>query len=136
WGCDVSEPSRSGPLRVGVIGCGGIAQMMHLPHLAERPDLFAIHALCDVDEAVLDAVGDRYGVSTRYPSADALLGDADLEAVLVCSGGSHKDVVTRALSARKHVFVEKPLGFSLPETEALAEVARGSDRVVMVGTHK
>jgi len=47
----------SGKLRVGVIGCGGIAQMMHLPTLAERPDLFEIAAIGDISEATLAAVG-------------------------------------------------------------------------------
>ena len=53
------------PLRVGVIGCGGISQMMHLPFLAERPDLFSIEALADVDPATLNAVGQRYGVPPK-----------------------------------------------------------------------
>ena len=53
----------SGKLRVGVIGCGGIAQMMHLPTLAERPDLFEIAAVADISEAVLSAVADRYHVA-------------------------------------------------------------------------
>ena len=43
-------------LRVGVIGCGGVAQMMHLPTLAERPDLFTIAGLVDVDARTLAAV--------------------------------------------------------------------------------
>jgi len=64
----------SQPLRVGVVGCGGIAQMMHLPTLAERSDLFQIVALADVSEKTLDAVGDRYGVRARFKEGRELAG--------------------------------------------------------------
>lgn len=126
----------SQPLQVGVVGCGGIAQMMHLPHLAERPDLFHITALCDVSEATLEAVGARYGVATRTLDAAALVARDDVEAVLICASGSHREVVERALAAGKHVLVEKPLGFSLEETAALSQAADEASGLLMVGYHK
>src|SRR6202035_3946980 len=43
------------PLRVGVVGCGVIAQVMHLPHLADLRDRFEVAALCDVSEPVAAA---------------------------------------------------------------------------------
>jgi predicted dehydrogenase len=124
------------PLRVAVLGVGGIAQMMHLPTLAERPDLFDIRALCDRDEATVRAVGDRWAVGQRCTSLEDSLARDDVEAVLICAGGSHSDAVQRALEAGKHVFVEKPLGYSLSETERAAAVAISHDLVVQVGTHK
>jgi predicted dehydrogenase len=44
------------PLRVGVIGCGAIAQIMHIPHLVEYDEYFKLLALSDVDRGTLDAV--------------------------------------------------------------------------------
>jgi predicted dehydrogenase len=44
---------KSTCLRVGVIGCGGIAQMMHLPHLASLPESYRIAAICDLSPGVL-----------------------------------------------------------------------------------
>jgi predicted dehydrogenase len=119
-----------------VIGCGAIAQMMHLPTLAERPDLFDIIGLADIDRSTLDAVGVRYHVERRTTDFRELLGDPAVEAVLVLASGSHRDFALAALEAGKHLFVEKPLGFSLSETEAIARAARGSGIVVMVGYHK
>jgi predicted dehydrogenase len=124
------------PLRVGVVGCGAIAQMMHLPTLAERPDLFAIAGLADIDRATLDTVAVRYHVERTTRDYHELLAHADVDAVLVLASGTHRPFVTAALAAGKHVFVEKPLGFSLAETEELAAAARASGRVVQVGYHK
>jgi len=126
----------SGPLRVGVVGCGGIAQMMHLPTLAERPDLFKVVALADLNGATLEAVGRRYGVTGLHPDYRDLVSRADVDAVLLLASGSHEDAAVLALQAGKHLFVEKPLGFSLEETERIAAVARRSRGRLMVGYHK
>jgi predicted dehydrogenase len=50
-------------LRVGVVGCGLIAQVMHLPHLQELDDCFEIAALCNISPATLGAVADKNGVT-------------------------------------------------------------------------
>lgn len=126
----------TGPLRLGVIGCGAIAQMMHLPTLAERPDLFAVAGLADLDRAMLDMVAARYHVARTTVDYRDLLAHRDVDAVLVLASGSHRPFVTAALASGKHVFVEKPLGFSLAETEELAATARASGRVVQIGYHK
>jgi predicted dehydrogenase len=126
----------SAPLRVAVVGAGGIAQMMHLPTLAERPDLFRVVGLADVDRRVLEPVGARYGIALRATDYRELLARKDVEAVLLLTSGSHRESSLRALAAGKHVFVEKPVGFSLAETEEVARAVRRSRCVFMVGYHK
>ena len=123
-------------LRVGIVGCGGIAQMMHLPTLAERPDLFEITALADVSRPTLEAVGRRYKVNALFSDHRELVGRPDVDAVLLFASGSHKDAVTAALAAGKHVFVEKPLAFSLEEAEEVAALAKKAKGRLMVGYHK
>jgi len=119
---------------VGVIGCGGIAQMMHLPFLAERPDLFEIGALCDIDPRILEAMGRRYRVDRLHADRRRLL-DEEVDAVLVLSGGSHAATVIDAARAGKHIFVEKPLGENIDEVEATAEEVERAGTLV-VGYHK
>jgi len=126
----------SAPLRVAVVGAGGIAQMMHLPTLAERPDLFRIAGLADLDRSVLEAVAARYGVTRRTTDYRELVARKDVEAVLFATSGSHREAAIHALQAGKHVLVEKPVGWSLRETEEVARVARHSRSVLMVGYHK
>src|SRR5262249_17731241 len=117
--CDAAPPGSIAmpPLRVGVVGCGGIAQMRHLPTPAQRADLFQVVALADLNERTMNAVGDRYGVRARFRDGRELAGQRDVEAVLVFASGCHREAVLALLSARKPLFVEKPLAYSLPETE-------------------
>src|SRR5260370_34082976 len=75
-------------LRVGVVGCGLIAQVMHLPYLQELDDRFEIAALCDISPATLDAVARRFGVTRCYARWQDLMAD-DLDAVLVRNSCSH-----------------------------------------------
>lgn len=121
---------------MGVIGCGGIAQMMHLPTLQERADLFELVGLAEVDGRTLAAVARRFSAPLVTTDPAALLRDPRVEAVLVLSSGSHATETTAALAAGRHVFVEKPLGFSRAETERVARQAERSRRVLMVGYHK
>lgn len=123
-------------LRVGVVGCGGIAQMMHLPTLHERPDLFELVGLAEVDRRTLGAVARRFPAPLVTTDPNALLRDPRVEAVLVLSSGSHGAETTAALQAGRHVFVEKPLGFGRAETERVVRQAARSRRVLMVGYHK
>ena len=124
------------PLRVGVIGAGGIAQMMHLPTLAERPDLFTIVALADVNDRTLQAVGDRYRVGVRARDQRELLGRDDVDALLVFTSGCHREAQLELVKSDKHLFVEKPLAYSLKETQEVAAAARGRKGQLMVGYHK
>ncbi|HEY4667909.1 MAG TPA: Gfo/Idh/MocA family oxidoreductase, partial [Anaerolineales bacterium] len=122
-------------LRVGVIGCGTIAQIMHLPYLRQLSDLYEISALCDVSPQVLDAMGEYYGVERRYTDYHELL-MLDLDAVLLLTSGSHAPPALAALKSGKHVLVEKPLCFTLAEADQLIEAAEASRRTLMVGYMK
>lgn len=125
-------------LRMGIIGCGGIAQMMHLPHLQEYSERFEIAALSDMHMPTLEAVAQRFHVPSDSIYADwrGLLQRDDLDAVGIFHSGSHADTVIAALDANLHVFVEKPLGWNLREVERVAARAASSDRTVQIGYHK
>ena len=122
-------------LRVGVIGCGAIAQIMHLPHLRELDERFALVALCDAAPETLAAVGDFCGVAARFTDYRALLVQ-DLDAVLVLTAGSHAEATLAALRAGKYVFVEKPLAYTVREADAVVAAAAETGLTVMVGYMK
>ncbi len=124
------------PLRTIVVGAGAIAQMHHLPTLTERRDLFQIDALVDVNEATAQQVAARFGIANVTVDLGAALAIPGVEAVLVVHGGSHQDATLQALAAGKHVFVEKPLGYSLAQTQRIADVAKQSRGRLMVGYQK
>jgi predicted dehydrogenase len=119
---------------VGVIGCGEIAQLMHLPYLFELP-AFRIAALCDVSRGTLDAVGATYGVDARYADHRALLADASVDAVVI-STYDHGPVLADVIAAGKHVIVEKPLAFTPDEARPLVAEAERRGIVALVGYMK
>ncbi|MFH1132601.1 MAG: Gfo/Idh/MocA family oxidoreductase [Pseudomonadota bacterium] len=123
------------PIRIGVIGCGGIAQMMHLPFLAERPDLFSIESLADIDSSTVEAMGRRYHVNRIHTDYHDLLDDP-VDAILILSGDSHRQPVLDAVLAKKHVLVEKPLGENLQEVEEVAKEVKRAGTTLLVGYHK
>lgn len=125
-------------LRVGVIGCGGVAQMMHLPHLHKHDDRFEIAALADLHAPTLAAVAAHFSVAqaNTTPHWRELLQRDDIDAVLILHNGSHYETVMAALDAGKHIFVEKPVGWNLRQVEAIAERAKSGDRILQIGYHK
>ena len=122
-------------LRTGVIGSGLIAQAMHLHHLGELPDLFDVAAICDLSNSTATAAADRHAISRVVTDWHELL-DADLDAVLVLTGGDHATIAIGAARAGLHVFVEKPLCFSVEEGLAMVEAARSTGTTMMVGYNK
>ncbi|MGH2387108.1 MAG: Gfo/Idh/MocA family protein [Chloroflexota bacterium] len=122
-------------VRVGVVGCGGVAQVMHLPYLRELDDRFQITALCDLSPGVLDAVGDYYGVAARYTDFRRLV-EHDLDAVLVLTPGSHAPAAIAAAECGRHVLVEKPMCFTLREADAMIGAAEGAGVTLMVAYMK
>ncbi|MDE2702153.1 MAG: Gfo/Idh/MocA family oxidoreductase [Chloroflexota bacterium] len=120
------------PIRVGVIGCGAIAQIMHLPYLRELDDRFEITAICDLSPSLLAYIGDRYAVPRRYRDHHELIADPGVDAVLILSGGDHASVVIEALRAGRHVLCEKPLTYTVANARAVAAAqAECSARLLM-----
>ena len=122
-------------IKVGVVGCGLIGQMMHLPHLKELHDLYEVVALCDVSPGTLRYVGDYYGVSRRHTDHHALLRES-LDAVVVLSGDSHGRVIVDALRAGKHVFTEKPMCYTLREADEILAAHQTAGTVCLVAYMK
>ena len=122
-------------IRTGVIGVGAIAQIMHLPYMRELDDRFELAALCDVDPVALEEVGRQYGVSRLFASADELLAEP-LDAVLVLASGDHAPVTTAALERGLHVLVEKPLAYTLRETDEVLAAAERAGTTLLVGMMK
>jgi predicted dehydrogenase len=122
-------------LRVGVIGCGLIAQVMHLHYLRELADRFEIAALCDVSEELTRACASDYGVPRTFTRWQDLLA-SPLDAVLILTSGSHAPIALAAAKAGKHMLIEKPMCFSVAEGRAMIEAASRAKVTLMVGYNK
>ena len=123
------------PLRVGVVGCGMIAQIMHLHHLAELDDRFRLEAVCDLDQRLATACANRYGVSKVFTDWNDLVAES-LDVVMVLTSGSHAPPAIAACRAGSHVFVEKPMCLTVAEGREMVAAAEKASVRLMVGTMK
>jgi predicted dehydrogenase len=125
------------PLRIGIIGCGAIAQIQHLPHLRELGDEFEIGGLADLSSKLLEVVGTEYGVPPEKRFLDYRdLVRSDIDGVIVCPSGSHAAPSIAAAEAGKHVFVEKPMCTTVREAEAMVAAAERAGVILMVAYMK
>jgi predicted dehydrogenase len=123
-------------LRVGVLGCGPIAQAAHFESCAKarNADLYAI---CDVAPNLLERMAWTHKPERTFSTYEAMLVDPAVEAVIVATSDAfHVDASIAALEAGKHVLCEKPLGIAVEETERLGAAVRSSGRVLQVGHMK
>ena len=113
--------SNPEPIRLGVIGCGRIAQAAHLPAIA-KTDAAELVAVADQSAALVQGVASRYGVTAYSDAADLL--NSTVDAVLIAAPDRfHFDLGTAALQAGKHVLMEKPLAATSQLAEGLAALA-------------
>jgi predicted dehydrogenase len=124
------------PIRVGIVGCGEVSQIIHLPSLAMLPEQFRVTALCDVSRKVVDGVAERWGVSMEHRFLDyrELVIRHDVDAVLIANPNAyHAEVILAAASAGKHVLVEKPMCVTLREADAIIAAQQRNDVTIQVG---
>lgn len=121
-------------LRVGVIGLGEVAQVVHLPVLAALPHLFEIRSACDLSPTLQRQVGDRFAIPHRYATASELIEAGGIDAVLVLNSDEyHTEAVVTALEHGLHVLVEKPMCLSPREAESIIDARNRNGATVMVG---
>jgi predicted dehydrogenase len=122
-------------LRVGLVGTGLIAQVMHLPYLAELADRFEVAAVCDIVGGSARACADRYRIPAAFTDWRELIGHP-LDAVMILTSGSHAPIAIAAAQAGRHVFTEKPMCFSADEGRAMVAAAARAGVTLMVGYPK
>jgi predicted dehydrogenase len=120
-------------VKVGIIGLGEVAQVIHLPILEALADRYEISAICDISPGLVQLIGDRYGVANRYDDPFALVQQADLDAVFVLNSDEyHADCSIAAAQSGKHVLVEKPMCLTLSEADAVIAARDAAGVQVMV----
>jgi predicted dehydrogenase len=131
----VERSSEIRRLRVGVVGCGLVAQVMHLPYLGELPERFEVVSLCDISPRALAYAGSLFPEARRHARWQDVLAD-EPEAVMVLTPGSHAPIAIAAAQAGQHVFVEKPMCITAEEGHEMLDAAAAAGVVLMVGYMK
>ncbi|MFS0904955.1 Gfo/Idh/MocA family protein [Priestia aryabhattai] len=119
-------------VKIGVIGCGSIAQHRHLPEykMNEQVELVAV---CDINAERTNSVAQQYGVKA-YTNYEELLASGTVEAVSVCTPNYlHAPISVAALNSGVHVLCEKPMATSEEEAKAMIEAAKTNGKKLMIG---
>ena len=119
-------------INVGILGCGKIAQVRHIPEYAENPDV-KLAAFYNPSRKRAEEQAEKYGGKV-YDTAEELLADKSIDAVSICAANyAHAELTIKALEAGKHVLCEKPMATNLADCEAMVECAKKNGKFLMIG---
>lgn len=120
-------------LKIGIIGCGGIAQWAHMPGYAAIPELCEMVAFCDVNLESAQKAVEKYGGRATTDYRD-IINDPEIDAVSVTTPNKfHFAPTMEALNSGKHVLCEKPLAMDGNEARQMCKAARDNGRILQVG---
>lgn len=122
-------------VRIGVIGCGSVAQIAHFPTIAQSSRL-VLGGLQSRTRSSAERASAAWGPAPVFNSVADLVGSGSVDAVIVASPNAyHYEHATAALEAGLHVYVEKPMASTNTEAWALVALARDRGLKLTVGCH-
>ena len=122
-------------LRIGVLGCGKIAQVRHIPEYAANAQV-RLSAFYNPTVSRAEEMASKYG-GRVCTSPEELLADPEIDAVSVCAANyAHASLTISALRAVKHVLCEKPMATSPEDCEAMIAAAEDSGRRLLIAQNQ
>jgi len=123
-------------LKLGYVGCGFMAQRVHIPNFLSIPECELL-ALAEVRTELGEKVRDRERIPRLYRTHLELAADSEIEAVAVSAGFAAQGEIARdLLLAGKHVFMEKPMAVSIAQGQEIVQAAESGRAKLMVGYMK
>ncbi|MBQ3002616.1 MAG: Gfo/Idh/MocA family oxidoreductase [Clostridia bacterium] len=123
-------------LRIGIIGCGGIANGKHMPALKNCSDLAEMVYFCDLVLSRAEEAAKKFGTPDAKVCTDykELLADETIDVVHVCTPNrSHSFITVDALEAGKHVMCEKPMAINSEEAQKMLDAAKRTGKKLTIG---
>jgi predicted dehydrogenase len=119
--------------KLGIVGLGGIAQVIHMPVLSKMEDI-EIVAVCDSEISKSKSIAAKYNVGKYYRDVDKMLEEnPEMSAVIIATQTNmHKDVANKCLNAEKDILVEKPIARNYKEAKEIVDCAKKNKRKIMV----
>ena len=122
-------------VRIGIIGCGGIANGKHMPALAKLKNVKMV-AFCDIVESKALKAREKFGTPdcAVYTDYKKLLEDKSIDVVHVLTPNrSHSFITVDALEAGKHVMCEKPMAINSVEAQKMLDAAARTGKKLTIG---
>lgn len=117
---------------IGLVGCAHIHTPNFVDRLAKRPEI-QVKAVWDGEVARSTECAEKLGAAVA-PSAQSIFDDKAIDAVIICSQTHlHRELVLPAVAARKHLFVEKPLGFTAADALEMAQAIESAGLIFQTG---
>ncbi|MGF1450630.1 MAG: Gfo/Idh/MocA family protein [Opitutales bacterium] len=112
------------PLKIGVVGCGNIAEKAYLPFAQNRSE-FKVAACTDVRAEMAQRLAANFDIPRVHASFDDMLADPEIDVVLnLTHPAAHAEVNLRAIEAGKHAYCEKPFALTREDGQAVLDKAR------------
>ncbi|MGO4698399.1 Gfo/Idh/MocA family protein [Paenibacillus sp. 2TAB26] len=127
---------NKGKLKIGIIGCGGIANQKHMPSLAKLSHMGEMVAFCDVIEEKAQKAAQDFGSEGAkvYVDYKKLLEDESIDVVHVLTPNlQHSYITVDALEAGKHVMCEKPMAINSIEAKKMVDAAKRTGKKLTIG---
>ena len=132
---ECEEKKKKKKVRVGIIGCGGIANGKHMPNLAKIAEVEMV-AFCDIVEEKAVKAAEKFGTEDAkvYVNYKELLKDESIDVVHVCTPNrSHSFITVDALEAGKHVMCEKPMAKTYAEAKKMYDASVRTGKKLTIG---
>ena len=122
-------------VKVGIIGCGKIAQVRHIPEYLDNPNA-KLTGLYDLNLQRAKELAEKYDCKS-YESVEEMLTDPEIDAVSVCVANHvHAEITIAALKAGKHVLCEKPMATKLKDCQMMVDTAEQMSKKLMIGQNQ
>lgn len=131
----MSAGCKSKKLKVGIIGCGGIANGKHMPGLHKLGNVEMV-AFCDIVKEKAEEAAIKYGIDDAFICTDYkdLLKDKSIDVVHVCTPNrSHGFITVDSLEAGKHVMCEKPMAKTAEDARKMLDAAKRTGKKLTIG---
>ena len=122
-------------LRIGIIGCGGIANGKHMPALKQLDDVEMV-AFCDIVREKAEKAAKDFGTpdAAVYEDYKDLIADKTIDVVHICTPNrSHSFITVDSLEAGKHVMCEKPMAINSIEAKKMLDAAKRTGKKLTIG---
>ncbi|KAH8690907.1 putative NAD binding Rossmann fold oxidoreductase [Talaromyces proteolyticus] len=121
-------------LKVGIIGAGEVAQVIHLPTLILLSHLYEIISICDISAQTALHCATKFHIPHHTTNPDDIINNAAVDVVFILTSDEYHAVyAVAALRAHKNIMIEKPLTLSLPAAQQILAAERESQGRVFVG---
>ncbi len=122
-------------VKIALVGVGGISQVVRIPSLKKNEEVELV-ALCDVDEAKVSFIADKYNISKVYFDIQNLIAKEKLDGVLICTPNNlHYPMALATLDADINTLVEKPIALSEEQVKKMVEKATEKNIHIVCGMH-